>query len=497
MRGRAVVGLGRGVGGGRILAIASAVALGGCHRASPRVTLEIDSAWPGTSAAEIARRVTTPIERVLGEMPHIVGVTSVSRAGRSVVRVEIEGERDGALGEVRSALERSMRLLPAELPLPPTVAEAGPVVGRYPVARDRAREVKRLLERLPGVVLVETCGVAARQLEVVVDARRLADRGLAISDVAAALRTTDVASAGRLVAGDHDVRLSVNGARDEDLPQIAIAQRDGVVVHLSDVALVRESIATPECALVPRDEVELEVHALRRSAVDGVPLTAAPAGPELVGQLDPGLTPDIASLRVAEAIGSTAALAEIRGSDLVVRGATPGVVQRLRKTVGVASLGERTATVHVSGADPHQVADAARAIAQRLRAGDQLVVTHGLATTTTQTFDVDRDRAAALGVTSAAISETLAARDGFIVSTLSTPTESLPIVLRADTAQDLLVHAGGGAVVPLSSVVRVTEAAAPLEVLHRAQLPDVDLEVRGDPRAAIGSVPVGVRVDVD
>ena len=59
----------------------------------------------------------------------------------------------------------------------------------------------------------------------------------------------------------------------------------------------------------------------------------------------------------------------------------------------------------------------------------------------------------------------------------------------------LLVHGTGGALVPLASVVTNHEVSEPVEILHRAGLPDIDLEVHGTP--AIGAVPAGVRVDVD
>ena len=83
------------------------------------------------------------------------------------------------------------------------------------------------------------------------------------------------------------------------------------------------------------------------------------------------------------------------------------------------------------------------------------------------------------------------------MSTIYTQLDQVKVVMRVDDPLQLNVHGANGALVPLTSLVRLSQIAAPLEVLHRAQLPDVDLEVRGDPRQAIGLVPAGVRVEVD
>ena len=197
---------------------------------------------------------------------------------------------------------------------------------------------------------------------------------------------------------------------------LVLAYRNGAPVRLSDVARVEDGLAPMACMVAPRGMVELDVHALqpdavKRETVKRLQLVVAPDRPALRGEVDATLTPAAALERIADAVGSDA-VAEIRGNQLVVRGASPAVVERLRHTVGLVALGEPAAMVHVFRRDPQAVAEAAPRDCRPPARGGQLVATHGLAAASTRRIEIDRPAAARLDVMLEEIQDALAASNG-------------------------------------------------------------------------------------
>ncbi|HEX2450091.1 MAG TPA: efflux RND transporter permease subunit [Gemmatimonadales bacterium] len=109
--------------------------------------------------------------------------------------------------------------------------------------------------------------------------------------------------------------------------------------------------------------------------------------------------------------------------------------------------------------------------------------------------EIDRDRAAAVGVTAEQIERALYDAYGSRqVSTIYTPTnqywvmlELLPEYQRDLSALSLLyIRSSGGQLVPLGSVARLTEGVGPLTVGHSGQLPSVTLSFNLAPGVALG-----------
>jgi HAE1 family hydrophobic/amphiphilic exporter-1 len=128
----------------------------------------------------------------------------------------------------------------------------------------------------------------------------------------------------------------------------------------------------------------------------------------------------------------------------------------------------------------------AQALERTMRAAPELQdVTSDLQIANPQvTVDIDRDRAARLGVSAQAIESALYDAYGSRqVSTIYTPTNQYWVVMELlpqfqsnpDALNLLYVHAGSGALVPLSSVVRMGTSVGPLSVNHSGQVPSVTL----------------------
>ena len=111
------------------------------------------------------------------------------------------------------------------------------------------------------------------------------------------------------------------------------------------------------------------------------------------------------------------------------------------------------------------------------------------------TVAIDRDRAAALGVTPDEIEHTLYDAYGARqVSTIYTPTNQYQVILEVEPRYQrdpaalglLYVRSSTGALVPLAAVARLEAGVAPLTVNHLGQLPAVTLSFNLAPGYALG-----------
>ncbi|MEO6324082.1 MAG: efflux RND transporter permease subunit, partial [Thermoanaerobaculia bacterium] len=108
---------------------------------------------------------------------------------------------------------------------------------------------------------------------------------------------------------------------------------------------------------------------------------------------------------------------------------------------------------------------------------------------------IDRDRAAALGVTPAAIENALYSAYGARqISSIYAPTNQYQVILellpseqRDPSALPLLyIHAKNGDLVPISSVAKFTQSLGPVAVTHLGQLPSVTLSFNLKPGVSLG-----------
>jgi cobalt-zinc-cadmium resistance protein CzcA len=220
------------------------------------IQVQINTDAPGLVATEVERLVTFPIEAIMGGMPGLAQVRSISQFGVSQVTVTFDDGTDIYL--VRQII--SERLSGLEIPSGVSRPELGPVatglgeVFHYLVtsndpAHSDLMDLRRIqdwkirpaLRPIPGAAEVNSWGGLAKQYQVRVDPVQLFKYDLSFHDVIKAIQANNLNVGGGSIDRGGDMLVVQGIGRTVNVRQIAqivLTARDGVPVHIDDVAEV-------------------------------------------------------------------------------------------------------------------------------------------------------------------------------------------------------------------------------------------------------------------
>src|SRR5687767_2772410 len=216
----------------------------------------ITTIYYGASAETVRGFLTTPIERVVSAISGIDYIESTSRAGVSVVtvRLKLNHNSTAALAEITARLQQVRSELPAEAEPPIVEVQRAdrPYASFYlsftsterdaPAVTDwLLRSLQPQLATLPGVQRVTFEGARQLAMRVWIDPDRLAAFNLSPADVHAALQRNNYLAAvgqtkGNLVQVNLLANTDLRSAREFE--ELIVADRNGAIVRLSDVARV-------------------------------------------------------------------------------------------------------------------------------------------------------------------------------------------------------------------------------------------------------------------
>jgi multidrug efflux pump len=217
--------------------------------------VSISTNYPGASASVVETRITQIIEDRIAGVEGVRFINSRSSDGRSNISIEFNITRDieSAANDVRDRVSGILNNLPDEAD-PPEVQKAdadSDVILWMNLASERLATPeltdyanRYLVDRfsaLDGVARVQVGGARDYAMRVWIDRRALAARGLTSGDIERALRAENIeAPAGNLESGDlyYTMRIDRAFRTAEDFSGLVIAQGDGYLVRLGDVARV-------------------------------------------------------------------------------------------------------------------------------------------------------------------------------------------------------------------------------------------------------------------
>ena len=221
---------------------------------APTVTVLVEG--HGITPTDMEALVTFPIEAALNGGSGVRRVRSATAVGIAVVWVDFDWGED--IYRARQTVTEKLAAVVATLPdvvEPPVLAPTSSIMGEVmfvalesddhtPLELRTTAEVivRRRLLATPGVSQVTIIGGERRQFEVLVDPERLADYGVALSAVEAALRAENRnTSAGfRLAGGQEYLIQGVGRLRDLDaVGATVIGVHETRPLHVRDVADLR------------------------------------------------------------------------------------------------------------------------------------------------------------------------------------------------------------------------------------------------------------------
>ena len=222
-------------------------------------TVSIRTVWPGATPQDVEKEILIEQEEYLRSLPNLQRLESSASRGRAVIELDFPFGVDmtQTLIEVNNALNQ-VPSYPENVDEPRVFANSfsansfmyfgiSPLPGNprnidIVMMQDFVVDnVRTRLSGVPGVSQVDISGGAERQIRILLDPIRLADRQLTILDVRNAIRARnrDV-SGGDIDGGKRRYLLRTVGRFDSvaELQDLIIDRRDDALIRLADVATV-------------------------------------------------------------------------------------------------------------------------------------------------------------------------------------------------------------------------------------------------------------------
>jgi multidrug efflux pump subunit AcrB len=196
-------------------------------------TVTVQTRWPGATPQDIEKEILIEQEEYLRTIPNLQRLQA--SASRGSARIELEFPFGTDMTDTLIRVNNALNQVPS---YPINVDE--PRVFDMDMMRDFIEDnVRTRMSNVPGVSAVQVWGGAERQIRVVVDPVRLADRGIGITDVRDAIRqrNRDV-SGGEIDTGKRRYLLRTVGRFDDvqQLEGLILERRGDTLIRLGEVA---------------------------------------------------------------------------------------------------------------------------------------------------------------------------------------------------------------------------------------------------------------------
>ena len=225
----------------------------------PTVQVKVED--PGASPEEIETEVTKKVEDAVNTISQVDELRSTSSEGQALVIITFELAKNGdvAAQEVQNKVNLIVNDLPQTAKTPVVQKfdpDATPVL-QVAVSAPRSlrdvtliadKQIKQKLENAKGVGQIAIVGGARREIHVLVNPDRLRSYNLTVNDVFNAIKQQNLElPGGNLNAGTREFTIRTTGkiTTADKFNNIAIVNRDGYVVKVSDIGYAEDSYQEP------------------------------------------------------------------------------------------------------------------------------------------------------------------------------------------------------------------------------------------------------------
>jgi HAE1 family hydrophobic/amphiphilic exporter-1 len=229
-------------------------------------TIVVTASLPGASPETMASAVATPLEKQFSTIAGLDNMTSVSAVGAAQITLQFNLSRniDAAAQDVQAMIAKAAKLLPPDMPTPPTYQKVNPadspvlylalnsptqplsVVDEYAQTTMAQR-----ISMISGVAQVQVYGSQKYAVRAELDPRALASRGIGIDDVANAMASGNVnLPTGTLQGATKSYTIQASGQlmNATAYRPLIVAYRNGNPVRLQELGRVIDSVENDKIA---------------------------------------------------------------------------------------------------------------------------------------------------------------------------------------------------------------------------------------------------------
>lgn len=253
------------------LVIIASIALGGFavlktpREEEPQIVVpmaDVLVSMPGASAKEVEQRITTPMEKLVWEIPGVEYLYSTSSPGQAmlVVRFLVGQNQEAAFVRLREKLQSHFDRIPPGASQPiikPRSIDDVPIMAitlhsdemSAGELRQLASRVENEIKQINNVSETTIIGGPRRELRISLDRGKLAGVGISPDAIAMALERTNASgTAGLFSDQDSEVVVKTGGffKTAKDVENVIVGARNGRPVYLKDVAKIVDGPEEPK-----------------------------------------------------------------------------------------------------------------------------------------------------------------------------------------------------------------------------------------------------------
>ncbi|HEY7335513.1 MAG TPA: efflux RND transporter permease subunit [Bryobacteraceae bacterium] len=223
-------------------------------------TLLVTAALPGASPETMAAAVATPLENQFSTIAGLIAMTSVNSLGTTQVTLEFDLNRslDGAAVDTQAAITQASKLLPQNMPTPPTFTKVNPadqpiiflslrskLVPLYKLDEYAETSIAQRISTISGVAQVQVLGQQKYAVHVQMDPRALATHAVGLNEVETALQSWNVnLPTGQITGPQRAFTLMASGqlTSADQYKSLIVSYRNGNPVRLQELGTLKDSV---------------------------------------------------------------------------------------------------------------------------------------------------------------------------------------------------------------------------------------------------------------